>query len=598
MKTTVFTRRGRLYFITIPAALLFLVISTSLSFSSLGLDPRTESCTSILVGKLASVDGSTMTSHSCDSNTDRTWMNMVARRQYKKGEMASVWLEPKETKGPDDPDRIETGKIPQVDVTYKYLNAAYPIMNEYQLAIGETTTGGKRELHSQAGIIDAPELYRLILERAKTAREAIRVADQLTKQYGYNDWGECFTFADPAEVWHFEILGPGPGKIGAVWAAVRIPDDEIGVSANAHRIRQIDIEDTNHYMASDNVFSLAREKGWWDSKSGRPFEFCYAYADRTSLYSRRREWRVLSLLAPSLKLDPNAENYPLSVKPEKKVSVQDLLAIFRDTYEGTPFDMTRYLTVTNEKGAALKSPIANPFMSNDMRDLLHIQRERMIASQTATYLQITQSRSWLPNPIGGLVWLGYDNPATTPHMPFYIGMTQMPASFMVDGRAKFRRDCAWWAFRMASKLAYIRYQGMKEDAKKIWQPIEQNAFERQKQVEDEALRLYKSDPVQAEAFLTKYCQEIANGAVEAYWKLGEDFWSKYNNLFSRWGLDKSGRSRVFAPRGGHSEFPRRKDGENSNSWKFGMSPPAGSKDPAKDALSCAEAAGRPPEHSW
>jgi dipeptidase len=140
-------------------------------------------------------------------------------------------------------------------------------MNEYQLAIGETTTGGKRELHSQAGMIDAPELYRLILERAKTAREAIRIADQLTKQSGYNDWGECFTFADPSEVWHFEILGPGPGKVGAVWAAVRLPDDEIGVSANAHRIRHIDIEDINDYPArvavnrQDKISRLTRSKG-------------------------------------------------------------------------------------------------------------------------------------------------------------------------------------------------------------------------------------------------------------------------------------------------------------------------------------------------
>jgi len=531
MKTCIFARRARLYLVAIPATLVFLFVSTSLSFSSRDVEPRTDNCTSILVGRLASVDGSTMTSHSCDSNTDRTWMNIVARKQHQKDETASVWLEPKETKGPDDPDRIESGKIPQVEVTYKYLNAAYPIMNEYQLAIGETTTGGKRELRSQAGTIDAPELYRLVLERAKTAREAIKVADQLTRQHGYNDWGECFTFADPSEVWHFEILGPGAGKIGAVWAAVRLPDDEIGVSANAHRIRQIDVEDREHYMASENVFSLAREKGWWDPKSGKPFEFCYAYADRTSLYSRRREWRVLSLLAPSLKLDPNAENYPLSVKPDKKVTVQDLLAIFRDTYDGTPFDMTRYMTAVNDKGAAVKSPIANPFMSNELKDLLHITRERMIASQTATYLQITQSRSWLPNPIGGLVWLGYDNPTTTPHMPFYIGMTQMPASFMIDGRGKFSRDCAWWAFRMASKLAYIRYQVMKEDTKKVWQPIEQTAFERQKEIEQEALRLYKVDPAQAEAFLTKYCQEIANKAVEAYWKLDDDFWSKYNNLF-------------------------------------------------------------------
>jgi dipeptidase len=530
MTTAAYTKRGIRHGIAIPA-ILFLFITASWSFSARGREAQTESCTSILVGRLASVDGSTMTSHSCDSNTDRTWMNIVPRQKHKKGDTASVWLEPKETKGPDDPDRVEVGKIPQVEETYKYLNAAYPIMNEYQLAIGETTTGGKRELRSEAGMIDAPELYRLILERARTAREGIRVADQLTKQYGYNDWGECFTFADPKEVWHFEILGPGKGKIGAVWAAVRIPDDQVGVSANAHRIRQIDLNNKDYCMASDNVFRLAEEMGWWDPKSGTPLEFCYAYADRNAMSSRRREWRVLSLLAPSLKLDPNAENYPLSVKPEKKVSVQDLLAIFRDTYEGTPFDMTRHLIAVDGKGAAVKSSVANPFMSADLRELFHIQRERLICSPTATYLQITQSRSWLPNAVGGLVWLGYDNPATTPHVPFYVGITRMPDSFMVDGRAKFRRDCAWWAFRTASKLSYIRYQEMKVDVRKVWQPIEESAFARQKEIEEEAVRLHNTDPAKAEEFLTNYCHEIADKAVAAYWKLAEDLWSKYNNLF-------------------------------------------------------------------
>ncbi|MGD2123651.1 MAG: C69 family dipeptidase, partial [Gemmatimonadota bacterium] len=215
--------------------------------------PCTECCTSLLVGREASVDGSTMTSHSCDSGTDRTWIKLEPRKEHEPGSMAPLWYQPKRTTGPDDPDRVPVGEIPQVAVTYKFLDAAYPVMNEHQLAIGETTTGGKRELRSTEGLIDAPELYRLVLERATNAREAIRIADELTKEFGYNDWGECFTFADPGEVWFFEILGPGQGKIGAVWAAVRIPDDEIAVSANSHRILEMDLSDPDHFMASDNV---------------------------------------------------------------------------------------------------------------------------------------------------------------------------------------------------------------------------------------------------------------------------------------------------------------------------------------------------------
>jgi len=495
--------------------------------------PEFESCTSILVGRLASVDGSTITSHSCDSGTDRTWMTIVPNAKHKPGEMARVYYEPKRTKGPNDLERLETGEIPQVAETYAFLNAAYPIMNEHQLAIGETTIGSRRELVSEAGIIDAPELYRLVLERAKTAREAIRVADALTRAHGYNDWGECFTFADTKEVWHFEIHGPGKGKTGAVWAAQRVPDDEIGVSANAGRIRQIDLANPEFFMASANVTALAEEMGYWSKASGKPFEFCYAYNpdSRTSLGCRRREWRVLSLLAPSLRLHPESENYPFSVKPDKKVGVADVLAIFRDTYGGTDYDMTRTLTAVNRKGETVKSPVATPFMSADLLGLFRIRRERTICSPAATYLQITQSRDWLPGPIGGIVWLGYDNPATTPHVPFYIGIAQMPASYMVDGRWAFSRDCAWWAFRTVSRLANFRYQVLSEDIAKVWKGIEDKAFAGQAEFEEEVLALYKKDPKKARDLLTKYSHDLANGAVAAYWKLADDLWLKYSGYF-------------------------------------------------------------------
>lgn len=493
--------------------------------------PCTECCTSLLVGKAASVDGSTMTSHSCDSGTDRTWISLEPHKTHEPGSSATLWLQPKRTSRPNDPDRIPAGEIPQVSETFKFFDAAYPIMNEHQLAIGETTTGGKGELRSTAGLIDAPELYRLVLERATNAREAIRIADELTKEYGYNDWGECFTFADPNEVWFFEILGPGRGNIGAVWAAVRIPDDEIAVSANSHRILELDLNDSDNYLASDNVHTLAEEMGWWDPESGDEFRFSYAYASRNSLYSRRREWRALSLLAPSLGLDPNAENFPLSVKPDEKVTVKDILAIFRDYYADTPYDMTRRLTVVNRDGETVKSPVANPFMNADTRELLGVDRERTIASPAATYLTVTQSRDWLPDPIGGVVWLGYDNPVTTPHLPFYVGISQMPESYMVDGRREFSRDCAWWAFRRASKLSYFRYQDMVGVIQNVWEPIESEAFARQASLEEEALALYQRDPASVESFLTEYSHGLANRTVERYWRLGDELWVRFNNSF-------------------------------------------------------------------
>jgi dipeptidase len=490
-----------------------------------------DGCTSIIVGRLASVDGSTMTSHSCDSTTDRTWINVVPHEKHEPGEMCKLYIEAKRAKGPDDPDKFEVGEIPQVPETYAYINTAYAVINEHQLAIGETTFGGKPELKSDEGLIDCPELYRLILERARTAREAIRIADELTKEYGYIDYGECFTFADPKETWHFEILGPGAGKKGAVWAAQRVPDDQVGISANASRIRKIDLNDPDNFMASDNVFSLAEEIGWWDAESGKPFEFCYAYASRTSLMCRRREWRVLSLVAPSLKLDANGENYPFSVKPERKLSVEDLLDMFRDTYEGTWYDMTKTILTVDKDGKAVKSPIANPFMNSELRELFNIDRERMIACERATYVQITQSRDWLPDAIGGVVWLGYDNPDTTPHIPFYCGISTMPESYMIDGRWGFRRDCAWWAFRRVSQLALFRWQEMTKDIEAVWKPMEEKAFADQQKIEGEALRLYKENPEKAKEFLTKYCNELANKAVEAYWKLGDELWAKYTYKF-------------------------------------------------------------------
>lgn len=494
---------------------------------------ESDSCTSILVGKQASADGSTMTSHSCDSRSDRTWINIVPHKIHKAKEECTIYFQPKRIKGPNHPDRFPRGKISQVAETYAYINTAYPVMNEYQLAIGETTFGGRRELVSREGILDAPELYRLCLERAKTAREAIRTIDELTKKYGYVDSGECFTFADPKEVWFFEILGPGKGKRGAVWAAQRIPDDEIAVSANASRIREIDLKNKDFFLASDNVYTLAEEMGWWNSQSGKPFEFCYAYAPgtRTKMYSRLREWRVLSLLAPSLKLDPYSENYPLSVKPDKKVGVPDILKIFRNAYQGTQFDMTSKMMTTGKKGEAVKSPVASPYMNTELRKLLNIERHRPVCVPYSTYLQITQSRDWLPDSIGGVVWLGYDNPATTPHTPFYCGISRMPDSYKVGGREGFRTDCAWWAFRRVSKLALFRWQHMTKDIEKVWKAIENKAFSDQPGIEEKALQLYKENPRAAKDFLTKYCLDTAEQAVKAYWKLGDNLWTKYARYF-------------------------------------------------------------------
>ena len=270
-----------------------------------------DGCTTIAVGRLASVDGSVMTSHTCDGHDGRTWMRVVPHMKHAPGSMNRIHLKTDMMVNfGDTTGLVYTGSIPQVSETYGYIYSIYPCINEHQLAIGESTFDGKEIMRSDKGMFNLYELTRLMAERCKTAREAITVAGDLLEKYGYNDAGECLSIADSKEVWMFEVVGPGQGKVGAVWAAQRVPDDEISVNGNSARIRRIDRTDKDHFMASKNVFSTAEEMGLWDSKSGVPFEFCYVYGDRNSMWARRREWRVFDLLAPSLKLDPNQENYP------------------------------------------------------------------------------------------------------------------------------------------------------------------------------------------------------------------------------------------------------------------------------------------------
>lgn len=524
----------------------FAIILIAFVTFQIGFAVRSEedACTSITVGKLASADGSVMTSHTCDSRQDRTWLDMVPAKKHKPGTMRKVYLKTHMTVSAYDLSKQELkGEIPQAPVTYKYLNTTLPPINEHQVAVGESTFGGKREMRSDVGIIDYYEVNRLMLERAKTAREAVKVADEITKKYGYIDGGECFTIADPNEVWHLEIIGPGKGKKGAVWAAQRVPDDHVGVNANGSRIREIDLSKPDFFMASENYKSRAIELGLYDPKSGKPFEFCYVYASRKSMATRRREWRVFSLLAPSMDLDPNGENFPFSIKPEKKVTPQMVMEIFRDTYEGTPFDMTKFMIVPEMDdhykftGKHSKSPYANPFMHYDMMPLFKINGgwnhmgERCIARYYCTYVTVIQVRGWLPNDIGGLVWFGYDNPAMTTYAPIYIGIEKVPESYKICGRPGFNRDCAWWAFNRVADLSAQKWGHMRHDVDKVRKAFDEETFKKQKEVEEKALALYKKNPKKARQLLTRFSNDRMTRMVKAYWQLGDDLWSKYTGKF-------------------------------------------------------------------
>ncbi len=437
--------------------------------------------------------------------------------------------------------RVEVkGEIPQVEQTYTFLNTAYPCLNEKQLAIGETTFGGRRELRNTEGMFLIEEIQRMMLERTTTARDAIKLAGQLIKEYGYCDSGECLTIADPDEVWQFEVMGQGPLEIGGVWAAQRIPDDHVGVSANIPRIGKLDLDNPDYFMASENVFQVAQEMGWWDPESGEDFVFWKAYSGRKPF--SYREFFIFNSVAPSLKLDWEAEELPFSVKPDTKISAQQVMELFRETYEGTDWDMTKNLKVPQRQGQdPAVSNAANPWMSRDVMTLLNsvapdtVERVRTIAIAACSYSEVLQCRDWLPDEVGGIAWFSFDNPAQSPRIPIFSGTTELPPSFEICGQHRFRTDSACWWFRRANKLATVSWGQTRGMIAKAVQDFENKAFTDLPTIEKQALALLGSgdaaDVSAAKMFLTQYTNDFARSAMNTYWELGDKFWTMFARGF-------------------------------------------------------------------
>jgi len=498
-------------------------------------------CTSIMVGRLASTDGSVITCHTCDGNY-RQWVNIVPRRQSKPGAMNKVYEGLMHTETPQDTRGIILkGEVPGVAETFAFLNTAYPAMNEFGLAIGETTIGGKQELYNPEGMFMIEELERLMLERCKTAREAIKLAGELVKQYGYGDYGECLTIADSKEVWHFEIFGAGPLEKGAVWAAVRIPDDQVGISANIPRIGQLNLKDPNNYLASDNVFRVAEEMGWWDPKKDEPFKFWKAYGGTKAFAVR--EYFVFSQLAPSLKLDPNAEELPFSIKPGRKVSVRDILRLYRETYEGTDHDMSRNLAVRKRNSDELvRSPVVSNWMSRDWINLINtlkpgtIAPQRTIAINACAYATVIQLRSWLPPAVGAVCWFAFDNPALSARIPIFAGVRELPPSFEICAQHRYREDSAAWIFRRANRLAILRWGDNRQLVEDTVRAFEEKAMAELPLVEKKVLEIINSktpdrEPLTVDEYLTQYTGDFARAVMQRYRELYELFWTRYARGF-------------------------------------------------------------------
>lgn len=517
-------RLNKKLFISIMTVLLVTIFSiTSLA------------CTDVMVGKDASADGSVITSHTVDGHYDAR-IKVIPGETFEEGTMMEV----KKNgcyDGIPGKEVIVMGEIPQAEETYTYFHSGYPFMNEHQVIIGETTFFGRGEYSNNEALLMIEQLEILGLQRATSAREAIEVMGELAEEYGYADIGETLTVTDENEAWVFEIIGPGPmwtqgsDSPGAVWAARRVPDDHVTVAANRSRIGELDLDDSDNYMASSNVESFAEEMGYWDPDE-EPFQFWKAYCPNpygAPYYQRRREWRALSMLAPSQDfdpyLDPAGEQYPFSIKPDDKVSIADVMDILRDYYEGTEFDLTEGMAA-GPFGTPNRYPTPGDVKPENRKDT---DWERAISMFRCSYSFVSQARDWLPDPIGGVAWFGEDAPHTTVYTPIYAGVTDLPEAYETGARDKFDENSAWWAFNFVSNWADLKFSYMIEDIKTEQEKFEQEFMAMQPTIDKAAAELYEQDPELSRQFLTDYTNSNLEKVANRWWELAEELIYKYQD---------------------------------------------------------------------
>ena len=482
---------------------------------------KAPACTNLIVGKNASTDGSTIVSYSADSYGLFGELYHYPAGVHPKGTMINVY-------------EWDTGKylgqIEQARQTYNVIGN----MNEFQLTIGETTFGGRPELVDTLGLIDYGSLIYLGLQRSRTAREAIRVMTDLVEEYGYYSSGESFTIADPNEVWIMEMIGKGPGGRGAVWVAVRVPDDCISAHANQSRIHQFDMGDKENCMYSADVISFAREKGYFDGVN-RDFSFSKAYAPLdfgARRYCEARVWSFYNMFTdrgqeflPYIQGETD-QPMPLYVKPSRKLSVQDVKNAMRDHYEGTPLD------ITQDFGAG---PYHSPYRLSPLDfevDGKKYFNERPISTQQSGFVFVAQMRSTLPDPIGGVLWFGLDDANMTVFTPVYCCTDKVPECYSrVDGAdyITFSWNSSFWVFNWVANMVYPRYDLMIDDVRALQTELENTFNYAQEGVEAAAARLLEKDPAQAQAFLTNYTNITAQSTHDAWKRLGEFLVVKYND---------------------------------------------------------------------
>jgi dipeptidase len=479
---------------------------------------RAEACTSLLVTKEASADGSVMITYTCDGEF-HPHLDYTPAADH----------QPEDSLEITDWHGNVRGKIEQVSHTY----AVIGLMNEHQLTIGETTFGGREELRNPEGLLHYWDMMQVALQRAKTAREAIRVMTDLVAEYGYRSTGESFSIADIKEVWIMEMIGPDSGGQGAQWVALRIPDGYISCHANKARIGEFPLDDPANCLYSDNVVSFAVEKGYYDTASGKPFRFCDAYCPATpknQRYADARVWSIFRRAAPSQSFSPDyhravegAEPYPLWIKPDKELSVADVFALMRDHYEGTDYDMTKGIDA---------GPYGSPNRwrpMNWMVDSVEYTWERPISTQQTAFSFVSQSRSWLPDAVGGVFWYGLDDTYTTCYVPLYCGIDTVPKPFAVGTSDRFSWESAWWVFNLVANYANLKYSYMLPEIQAVQNEIEGNFLKLQPWVENTAVDLSAFYPELLTRYLTSYSVAQAERLVSRWRELGEHLITKYND---------------------------------------------------------------------
>ncbi len=478
-----------------------------------------EACTNLLVTKGASKDGSTMITYAADSHTLYGELDFKRGTRHLPVEMRDIieW----------DTGKL-LGRIPEAPVTYTRVGN----MNEFQVVIGETTYGGRKELQVPSGIVDYGSLIYIALERAKTAREAIQVMTTLAETYGYASEGESFSIGDPNEAWILEMIGKGKGQTGALWVAYKLPDGTISAHANQARIRQFPQNDPNTALFGRDLITFAREKGYFKGED-KNFSFADTYAPLSYgalRFCEARVWSLFRRAAPSqdlsidyVKAVKGAKPLPLFIKPDQKLDVRDAIQLMRDHFEGTEFDMTK------DVGAG---PYKLPYRWRPMnfkvdgQEYLH---ERAISTQQTGFSFVSQSRSWLPDIVGGVLWFSVDDTYTTVYVPISCGIREAPKAFAVGtgNFNEFNWDSAFWTFNFVSNYTYTRWIDMIVDVQKVQREFEGRFFADQAEVDQRALELYKQNPGLAKDYLTQYAARNTAELMTRWKKLGEFLIWKY-----------------------------------------------------------------------